>query len=287
MATSSDYSRIAVAPRGLTASDFDTGRATVKTNLLPAQANVMNQRTILTVEDDSAIRRGVVDALEFAGFRVLEAANGDAGIEAAVRQDYDLLLLDLVLPGKSGLEILREVRRTRPTQPVIILTARGEENDRVEGLRCGADDYVVKPFSVKELLARVEAVLRRSPERPTDVELVELPTARIDCSSVPAPPTSTTSHAAKSSTMTEHVWNCQNARSSCFGIWSIIAVERSRVTSCYRTSGESVRRAFRHARSTCTSRACARNSATSRTSPNYWLPFAAKATCLRKNKCSP
>ncbi len=180
MATSSDYSRIAVAPRGLTASDFDTGRATVKTNLLPAQANVMNQRTILTVEDDSAIRRGVVDALEFAGFRVLEAANGDAGIEAAVRQDYDLLLLDLVLPGKSGLEILREVRRTRPTQPVIILTARGEENDRVEGLRCGADDYVVKPFSVKELLARVEAVLRRSPERPTDVELVELPTARID-----------------------------------------------------------------------------------------------------------
>jgi DNA-binding response OmpR family regulator len=85
------------------------------------------------------------------------------------------LLLDLGLPGKQGLEILREVRLTRPTLPVIILTARGEENDRVDGLRLGADDYVVKPFSVKELLARVEAVLRRSPERPSDVAEVPLP----------------------------------------------------------------------------------------------------------------
>jgi DNA-binding response OmpR family regulator len=85
------------------------------------------------------------------------------------------LLLDLVLPGKSGLDILQQVRKVRPTQPVIILTARGEENDRVEGLRRGADDYVVKPFSVKELLARVDAVLRRSPERPSDVTEFPLP----------------------------------------------------------------------------------------------------------------
>jgi DNA-binding response OmpR family regulator len=93
----------------------------------------------------------------------------------AVQQQYDLLLLDLVLPGRQGMEILREVRQTRPTLPIIILTARGEEHDRVDGLRHGADDYVVKPFSVKELLARVEAVLRRSPERPLDVESVTLP----------------------------------------------------------------------------------------------------------------
>ena len=122
----------------------------------------MNDRQILTVEDDSAIRRGIVDALEYAGYSVLQAGTGDLGMQMAVQCTYDLLLLDLVLPGRSGFEILQSVRATRPTQPVIILTARGEENDRVEGLRMGADDYVVKPFSVKELLARVEAVLRRS-----------------------------------------------------------------------------------------------------------------------------
>jgi DNA-binding response OmpR family regulator len=137
-------------------------------------------KTILTVEDDSAIRRGIVDALKYVGYGVLEAGHGDLGHEMAVRQTYDLLLLDLVLPGRGGLEILRAVRATRPTQPVIILTARGEENDRVEGLRAGADDYVVKPFSVKELLARVEAVLRRTPGRPADLSDVGIPGGTVD-----------------------------------------------------------------------------------------------------------
>ncbi len=135
----------------------------------------MTKKTILTVEDDAAIRRGVVDALSFAGYEVLQAADGDAGMEMALRREYDLLLLDLVMPGKSGLEILAAVRDVRPTAPVIILTARGEEADRVDGLRLGADDYVVKPFSVKELLARVEAVMRRSPQRPTDVSELSVP----------------------------------------------------------------------------------------------------------------
>jgi DNA-binding response OmpR family regulator len=130
---------------------------------------------ILTIEDDAAIRRGIVDALSFAGYDVIEAANGNEGSTAAVSRAYDLLLLDMVLPGKTGLEILREVRNARPTLPVIILSAQGEERDRVSGLKQGADDYVVKPFSVDELLARVEAVLRRSPARPTDVN--ELPIA--------------------------------------------------------------------------------------------------------------
>ncbi|MEQ8791656.1 MAG: response regulator transcription factor [Pirellulaceae bacterium] len=137
-------------------------------------------RRILTIEDDSAIRRGIVDALKFAGYGVIEAGNGIDGRELAVQLAYDLLLLDLVLPGCGGLDILRELRKTRPTQPVIILTARGEEQDRVEGLRMGADDYVVKPFSVKELLARVEAVLRRSPERPGDVDRVAIPGGTAD-----------------------------------------------------------------------------------------------------------
>jgi DNA-binding response OmpR family regulator len=124
---------------------------------------------ILTIEDDAAIRRGIVDALSFAGYEVLEAADGPGGLRIATSREFDLLLLDMVLPGKPGLDILREVRNVRPTLPVIILSARGEERDRVNGLKLGADDYVVKPFSVDELLARVEAVLRRSPSRPTDV----------------------------------------------------------------------------------------------------------------------
>jgi DNA-binding response OmpR family regulator len=129
----------------------------------------MSSRQVLTIEDDAAIRRGIVDALTFSGFCVLESGDGAEGLEMAIRCEYDLLLLDLVLPRRSGLELLRELRRVRPSVPIIILSARGEEQDRVSGLKLGADDYVVKPFSVKELLARVEAVLRRTPERPVDV----------------------------------------------------------------------------------------------------------------------
>jgi DNA-binding response OmpR family regulator len=135
---------------------------------------------VLTIEDDPAIRRGIVDALRYAGYSPIEAASGNEGLKLATSRAYDLLLLDLVLPGRDGLEILREVRAIRPTLPVIILTARGEEDDRVTGLRLGADDYVVKPFSVKELLARVEAVLRRSPERPSDVIEFALPGGTAD-----------------------------------------------------------------------------------------------------------
>lgn len=132
----------------------------------------MNQRSVLVVEDDGAIRRGLADALRFAGYQVHEAANGDEGLRLALQLGYDLLLLDLVLPQRDGLDILAQVRAARPTLPVIVLTARGDEADRVRGLRLGADDYIVKPFSVRELLARVEAVLRRTPGRPLDVREV-------------------------------------------------------------------------------------------------------------------
>lgn len=127
---------------------------------------------VLVIEDDAAIRQGVVDALDYEGYTTFEAADGDTALDMALGVDCDLVLLDLVLPKRDGLSILRDVRAARPTLPVIILTARGEEHDRVEGLKLGADDYVVKPFSVKELLARVEAVIRRSPERPSDVRQV-------------------------------------------------------------------------------------------------------------------
>jgi len=130
---------------------------------------------VLVIEDDAAIRRGIVDALRFEGYETCESGDGKRGRMMAIEIACDLILLDLVLPGGDGLSILRDLREVRPTLPVIILTARGDEADRVQGLRLGADDYVVKPFSVKELLARVAAVLRRSPERPTDVHHVNLP----------------------------------------------------------------------------------------------------------------
>jgi DNA-binding response OmpR family regulator len=125
----------------------------------------MHKKRILVVEDDVAIRRGLVDALGFAGYATLEADDGAAGLAAALGSDCDLLLLDLVLPGRDGLSILHEIRLARLALPVIVLTARGAEDDRVRGLALGADDYVVKPFSLKELLARIEAVLRRVPAR--------------------------------------------------------------------------------------------------------------------------
>lgn len=139
-------------------------------------------KKILVVEDDAAIRQGVVDALGFAGYDVMEAGEGNEGMRMAVRTGYDLLLLDLVLPGPGGLEILAEVRTSKPTVPVIILTARGEERDRVKGLTLGADDYVVKPFSIKELLARIEAVMRRTPERSVDLKKVPFPSGFADMS---------------------------------------------------------------------------------------------------------
>ena len=140
----------------------------------------MSDQRILVIEDDSAIRRGLVDALRFAGYEVMEAGRGDEGLAMALRASLDLMLLDLILPGRAGFEILETTRRAQPTLPIIILTARGEESDRVKGLRLGADDYVVKPFSVRELLARVEAVLRRSPERPSRVNSIRLPNGMVD-----------------------------------------------------------------------------------------------------------
>lgn len=125
----------------------------------------MTTPTILVVEDDSAVRRGVVDALTYAGYEVFSAADGKEGREKALTARYDLMLLDLILPHFTGFEILEALGKSRPGQAVIILSAKGEEDDRVRGLKMGADDYVVKPFSARELLARVDAVLRRASER--------------------------------------------------------------------------------------------------------------------------
>jgi DNA-binding response OmpR family regulator len=130
------------------------------------------QRRILVVEDDPAIRRVVVDALALEGYAASGQGTYAGGLAEGLRAPLDLLLLDLVLPDGDGLDLLLAVRDARPALPVICVTARGSEDDRVRGLGVGADDYLVKPFSLKELVARVQAVLRRSAERPSDVRRV-------------------------------------------------------------------------------------------------------------------
>jgi DNA-binding response OmpR family regulator len=140
----------------------------------------MPKARIVVVEDEPAIRRGVVDALRLTGYEVAEAADGSAGLKEAQSGGVDLVLLDLMLPRIDGFQVLAELRRTYPTRPVIILTAKGGEDDRVRGLKMGADDYVVKPFSARELVARVEAVLRRTLKPLDDIHVVHLGRARID-----------------------------------------------------------------------------------------------------------
>ncbi|MCH9681837.1 MAG: response regulator transcription factor [Deltaproteobacteria bacterium] len=124
-------------------------------------SDAASEIVVLVVEDDAAIREGLVDALQAQGYTVRQAATAPEGQRLAQQGGCHLVLLDLMLPGGDGIDVLQQIRRSRPELPVIILTARGRETDRVRGLRVGADDYVVKPFSLKELLARVDAVLRR------------------------------------------------------------------------------------------------------------------------------
>ena len=118
--------------------------------------------TILVVEDDPHIREGLCDALTSEGFGVETAADGRAGLEAFRRCNPSLVLLDVMMPGINGYDVCRAIRREDAQMPVILLTAKGEEVDKVVGLELGADDYVTKPFGVRELLARIAAVLRRS-----------------------------------------------------------------------------------------------------------------------------
>ncbi len=119
------------------------------------------QRTVLVIEDDEAMALALHDGFVSEGDRVLSARDGQTGLEMASRHAADIVILDVMLPRLSGLDVCRRLRRDGSNVPIIMLTARGQEIDRVVGLRSGADDYVTKPFSFLELLARVEAVLRR------------------------------------------------------------------------------------------------------------------------------
>lgn len=120
----------------------------------------MTDRRILVIEDDETIRGGLEDALRSEGYEVLSAGDGLTGLHLGLREDPDLIVLDLMLPGLPGFEVLRRLRADSLSTPVLILTARGLEADRVKGLDLGADDYVVKPFGLSEFLARVRSRLR-------------------------------------------------------------------------------------------------------------------------------
>jgi len=125
----------------------------------------MNKK-ILIIEDDTSILRGLKDNLELEEYKVITETNGAEGLKLALEKDADLLLLDIMLPGMNGYEICRRVKKEKPDLLIIMLTARGSEMDKVSGLDIGADDYITKPFSLPELLARIRVAFRRIKDEP-------------------------------------------------------------------------------------------------------------------------
>jgi DNA-binding response OmpR family regulator len=137
---------------------------------------------ILVVEDEIMLRDGLVDLLRGAGHEVETVGDGLAASKRALEPEVELVLLDVMLPKLNGIEVCRRLRKARPGLPILMLTARGAEEDKVLGLKVGADDYVTKPFGARELLARVEAIARRVRAVPVDPEIIETDGCRIDLS---------------------------------------------------------------------------------------------------------
>jgi two-component system alkaline phosphatase synthesis response regulator PhoP len=136
---------------------------------------------ILIVEDEPEMLMGLEDNFQFEGYTVLKAGDGVSGLEIALAEQPDLIILDVMLPKKSGFDVCRELRAQGATIPIIMLTARGQEIDKVRGLELGADDYLTKPFSLRELLARVKAVLRRyAPAAGSSAHVLKLGELEID-----------------------------------------------------------------------------------------------------------
>lgn len=140
----------------------------------------MNQKRILLVEDEPGLVLTLRDRLTREGYAVDTAVDGEAGLERAAGEAFDLVLLDVMLPRLGGFDVLKELRRRSVETPVIMLTARGQVVDKVVGLKLGADDYVTKPFEMMELLARIEAKLRRAPVTPHPTEGYQFDGIRID-----------------------------------------------------------------------------------------------------------
>jgi DNA-binding response OmpR family regulator len=137
-------------------------------------------KTILIIEDDKSIQAGLKDNLEIENFKVIAESDGLKGYERAVKDKPDLILLDLNLPMKNGFEVCRDLRTNNINTPVIMLSARIEEADKVLGLELGADDYVTKPFSIRELISRIKAILRRSEVVKQQTDTFEIGSLRLD-----------------------------------------------------------------------------------------------------------
>lgn len=140
----------------------------------------MKKASILIVEDEEEIRRGLCDVFVFHGYEVDAVGNGDEGLKKALSGHHHLVVLDIMLPGMNGLAVCDAIRKKDRSLPVILLTAKGDEEDIIRGLKSGADDYIPKPFSVRELLARVEAVLRRSNKLIAESEMIEVAGMQLD-----------------------------------------------------------------------------------------------------------
>ena len=130
-----------------------------------------SKATILVVEDDLSILRGLMDVFVFNGFQVAGVEDGGEGLNKALEETYDLIVLDVMLPTLDGVAICKEIRKQKPGQAIIMLTAKGSETDVVAGFKAGADDYVSKPFSLRELMVRVEALLRRAGKKVGDEQV--------------------------------------------------------------------------------------------------------------------
>ena len=135
---------------------------------------------VLLVEDERTLREGLRDLLAAAGHTVEAVEDGPTGLQRGSSEPFDLVVLDLMLPGMDGIEVCRRLRQIRPELSILMLTARGSEDDKVAGFAAGADDYVAKPFGVRELLARVEAFARRADRQPSPDEVVEVAGCTID-----------------------------------------------------------------------------------------------------------
>lgn len=140
----------------------------------------MNKR-VLIIEDEPQLARTLSDRLQAEHYHVESAFDGPTGLEKAVSEDFDLIILDVMLPGRNGFDVCRDLRQKGVETPIIMLTARGEVTDRVIGLKLGADDYVTKPFKFIELQARIEAQLRRSAKSMPSPEVYQFDAIRVDC----------------------------------------------------------------------------------------------------------
>jgi len=140
----------------------------------------MDKKIILVVEDDLSILIGLEENLKLEDYEVITASNGHKGLIFASEKEIDLLLLDIMLPGINGFEICRKIKKEKPDLPIIMLTARSSEIDKISGLDYGADDYITKPFSIPELLARIRAALRRSDKKPGSMDQYSFGNVKLD-----------------------------------------------------------------------------------------------------------